>query len=601
MPFLHWFRKKSRSTEAEAKASSVEKSRPEVTTVTEAASENSEQAGVPDTPSIEQQPIGTPVPATAPPELQTSPTAEPASTPHLSVPLGAFYEKLPPPLLAPIRPDLKRLIEIAIDDLVIDQTAQEATVPLSILSLSCPDIFVRPVALSDEIPITFSLSGSVPISAVELPPSPEAQPLRTAAEAPESGSPVVPADTQPEHREKTDEPLLIKEQLTKSAPETGSGQIESGERHWAPTVRATTASGKIKLRDVTVPTDELIRLRESEAGAKASASVIGETEFSGRAASAEKGISLRLQSVLSNFPPGLERPSIQALSGTQTEIVLPLDLIQSQLAQGRVVVPAATLCKALPNDLKPYFETIEPGAEIPIPLREIFLGLPQEAIKLREDQEIDHPQETIQTPFSAQAEEDAKRFGLHTPAATAPVPDQEEKPAPAEVSKTVSAGGLHADAGEQEVSSPPSPVTPEAQVKVDSERLQAIFLTDETLDLPKTIRKVGELPGLRSCLLNTTDGLKLAGSLDVPGQEQAVSVLVPELFEQARAKLADMHLGALETITLYCGRHQLSTFLQGNLCLTVLHDNRPFKPGVREKVQAVINELVPLSGSEKEL
>ena len=139
------------------------------------------------------------------------------------------------------------------------------------------------------------------------------------------------------------------------------------------------------------------------------------------------------------------------------------------------------------------------------------------------------------------------------------------------------------------------------QVKVNSERLQAIFLTDETLDLPKAIRKVGELPGLRSCLLNTTDGLKLAGGLDSPGQEQAVSVLVPELFKEAQSKLAEMHLGALETITLYCGSDQLSTFLQGKLCLTVLHDNRPFKPGIREKVQAVMNELVPLSRSEGEL
>ena len=54
------------------------------------------------------------------------------------------------------------------------------------------------------------------------------------------------------------------------------------------------------------------------------------------------------------------------------------------------------------------------------------------------------------------------------------------------------------------------------------ERLHAIFMTDETLDLAKTIRMVGELPGLRACLLNTTDGLKLAGNLDDPSQEQAI-------------------------------------------------------------------------------
>jgi hypothetical protein len=59
--------------------------------------------------------------------------------------------------------------------------------------------------------------------------------------------------------------------------------------------------------------------------------------------------------------------------------------------------------------------------------------------------------------------------------------------------------------------------------------------------------------------------------------------------------LANLHLGRLDAITLYCGRDQLSTFIQGEFCLTVLHDNRPFKPGVREKVQAVISELVTLT------
>ncbi len=49
----------------------------------------------------------------------------------------------------------------------------------------------------------------------------------------------------------------------------------------------------------------------------------------------------------------------------------------------------------------------------------------------------------------------------------------------------------------------------------------------------------------------------------------------------------------LETITLSYGLQQVSTFVQGKLCLIVFHDGRPFKPGVREKIQAVIKkELV---------
>jgi len=249
--------------------------------------------------------------------------------------------------------------------------------------------------------------------------------------------------------------------------------------------------------------------------------------------------------------------------------------------------------------------TIEPTAEIPIPLREIFLHLPPEIIKLREDQEVDDAASTIQTPFSKQAEEDANRLGKVPNAATSPghgpkpgeeaplVPNLTSTPGPA-----LSARG--SDLGARAVSSTPLPIASNISAKADSQRLHAIFMTEESLDLPKTIRMVAELPGLRACLLNTTDGRKLAGNLDDANQEEAVSALIPELFQQARTKLASLRLGILETITLYCGRDQLSAFIEANFCLTVLHDNRPFKPGVREKVQAVLHEVVNLISCEKE-
>jgi predicted regulator of Ras-like GTPase activity (Roadblock/LC7/MglB family) len=439
MPIFHWFRKKSRSTDAEGEVSAAEKSSPEPTSLTQTTSENSGQEAVPEAPSIEQQ--------------------------------------------------------------------------------------------SASLPVT-------PLALTATPKQPEA----------------------------SDQPTA---QATETAFVTDSDQTGHLEGHQPPTVRATTASGKIRFPDLT-------------------------------ADSAKTEIRLRLEPILSNFPLNLERPSIPALNETEAEIVLPLDVIQSQLANGRVVVSAAMFCRALPNDLRPFFDNIEPTAEIPIPLREIFLHLPPEAIKLREDQEIDYPKATIQTPFSTQAEEDAKRLGLggaSAPPGAEPIPGKEETP-PNEAATTApgySSDALPADLGEQQAPSPPAQFLSEIPVNVDSEKLRSIFMTDEALDLPKTISMVGELPGLRACVLNTADGLKLAGNLDDPNQEQAISALMPALFQQARSKLASTRLGMLETITLYCGQGQLSTFIQGKFCLTVLHDNRPFKPGVREKVQAVISELVTLA------
>jgi predicted regulator of Ras-like GTPase activity (Roadblock/LC7/MglB family) len=398
------------------------------------------------------------------------------------------------------------------------------------------DIFVRPVAGPDETPVTLSVAHPLPVTAAAPPDQSAAQPLENPIQVQEPGS----AEGGPwtEDAEKTVEPPGVKPQPADTAAGTDSDQTGRPERHPPPTVRGTTASGKINLPDLVI--DE-----------------------------AKREIRLRLAPIISNFPPDLEQPSIRALSETKSEIVLPLDVIQSQLAHGRVAVSAAMFCRALPDDLKPCFETIEPTEEIPIPLREIFLRLPPEVLKLREDQVIDHPEATIQTPFRKQAEEDAERLSK--------VRDASPPLGPA-----------------------PMPLMPAIPDKVDSEKLRAIFMTNEILDLSKTIRMVGELPGLRACLLITTDGRKLAGTLDDPGQEQAISALAPELFQQARSKLAKMQLGRLETITLYCGRDQLSTFIQGKFCLTVLHDNRPFKPGVREKVQAVISELATLSTFEKE-
>ena len=489
MPFLHWFKKKSESAKTETKSLLIEELAKKQADSPETVGANLRQETAPGTlPNEEQAADFQPIPQN-PASDSTLPVNEPgtpSATPHISVPIGAFYAKLPAHLLAPIKPDLTQSVQIAEEDVVLDQETQEATLSLSILSLSCPDLFVRAVEGSDDVPVTFSLNHPK-----------EAEPL--------------PADS------------------------------------------AFLAKPASPLSHAAAASDAMIEAGGTPGGADE--------------------IRLRLQPILTDFPPQLEPPSIRSLIGTESEIALPLALIQSQLVHGRVVVPGEIFCRALPSELKPYFEGIDPAAEIPIPLQEIFSRLPPEAIQRREDQEMDRLEETIPTPFSAHAEEDAQRFSRVPPDAT---PSAIEAPQPKDE-------------------------PPKAVIEGDTKRLQAIFMTDEPLDLVKTIQRVAELPGLRSCILSTIDGLKLAGNLGDPGQERATAALLCELFQGTQSKLAAVGVGTLETITLYCGLQQLSTFVQGKLCLTVLHDNRPFKPGVREKIQAVMSELAALSASENPL
>jgi hypothetical protein len=461
MSFLHWFKRKPESSEAEARPVPSQKTA-------------SEQALTPEPIMADLRPetgpqslpneYGTAEPQLISPSPEVNP--EPATggatlpfiAPQISVPIRAFYEKLPAHLLTSKKPDLGRIVQIAEQDVVLNSDTHETTLPLSILSLSCPEIFNHPINDAEDIPITFSI-------------------------------------------------------------------------------------------------------RTVDAGS-------------------EKEITIRLESVLSDFPPELETPSIRALIGTQAEIALPLGLIQSQLAHGRVIVPAEIFCRSLPSDLKPYFATIDSAAEIPIPLKEIFSQIPAEAIKLREDQETDGPEETIPSPFTAHAEEDAKRFS-EIPAIATPPADEAPQP---------------------KIEAPQPKVEPlRNAAERDLKGLQALFMTDEPLDLAKTIQKVAELPGLRACILSTIGGLKLAGGLEYPDQEKVITTFLPELFQRTQSNLEGLGTGVLETITLCYRLHQLSTFVTGELCLTVFHDNRPFKPGVREKIQAVISELSALSASGKNL
>jgi predicted regulator of Ras-like GTPase activity (Roadblock/LC7/MglB family) len=482
MPFLHWFKKPpaSAATELDLVESIVAKPVGPAPVSPDANVPELYQEIVPPGPpgqQLETQHLA--IPGSA----QDAP-AEPATGPYLSVPIGAFYEKLPTHLRAAKMPSLTRTVQIAEEDAVIHRETNEATLPLSILSLSCPEIFARPVEPSDDVPVTF------PITA--------------------------PSDAAQTHADRDD--ILDPEKSSHPEAQHSGAEPKAGEA-------ARGAANEIKVR---------------------------------------------LQPILADFPHDLAPETIYSFAQTEAEVSLPLDTIKAQLPNGRVAVPASTFTAGLPEELKPLFAAIESTAEIPIPLRDIFSRLPADAIEIRKDQESDHPAEKIATPFSEPAEEDARRF---TQPSAGPTPQPEAAP-----QKIEQLSG---------------------QAAASSDKLQAIFMTDEPLDLVATLKKVAELPGLQSCALTTIEGQKLAGGLGDPNQEKLVSALLPDLFQRTRSVFDELRTGPLEAITIYAGAHQFSAFVRGKLCLTVVHDNRPFKPGVREKIQVVLNELEALTSAAK--
>ena len=72
---------------------------------------------------------------------------------------------------------------------------------------------------------------------------------------------------------------------------------------------------------------------------------------------------------------------------------------------------------------------------------------------------------------------------------------------------------------------------------------------------------------------------------------------LPRLIQELKSALGETR--SLEGITLYFDQDPLSIILVNELCLIVAHDNRPFRPGVREKILSVVQELDQISHAKK--
>jgi hypothetical protein len=63
------------------------------------------------------------------------------------------------------------------------------------------------------------------------------------------------------------------------------------------------------------------------------------------------------------------------------------------------------------------------------------------------------------------------------------------------------------------------------------------------------------------------------------------------MLAQIRESSAGMGLGAVPAVTLHAEQGALSFLHNGELCLLVLHADRGFIPGVRERLQEMMGHL----------
>jgi predicted regulator of Ras-like GTPase activity (Roadblock/LC7/MglB family) len=291
--------------------------------------------------------------------------------------------------------------------------------------------------------------------------------------------------------------------------------------------------------DVTAPHIEMPKQSAVETPPPVTEATVGE----------DKKISLALKAVLESLP-------VFELSGDPKEVAedarveFSFSLIQSQLASGRVAVPPELFEKALPTDCRRFFTAKNLQMPVLLPLQEVLRNLPADALRMRGDQEERETIETIETPFSTTAAEDAKRFGKSResiPAEPAPIPPATEPAASA--------------AGEP------------------------------ALDAKSVIAQANQLPGVRACALTFADGLSLAGNLPAEIGAEALCAVAPALLERIQSHVADTAIGELNAVTLHCAKSAVTFLKHANICLAVLHTNGELTVDVRAELGRMLAEL----------
>ena len=264
---------------------------------------------------------------------------------------------------------------------------------------------------------------------------------------------------------------------------------------------------------------------------------------------AKDPITLSLKGVLQNLPAFQLNGDVGTVSNEE-RLTLPLALIEPQLASGRISIAPDVFEAALPEKHRGLFQADEVKTPVALPLEEVLKNLPATILKLRDDQEDFALDTDFETPFSAKAKEDARRFATDK-TSTEKIPDQ---------------------ATEQ----PKIDIAPVAEKKVDPKEVVA---------------QVSALPGVKACAITFSDGLSLAGELPGEIAAEGLSAMAPALVKRIAQHVRETKIGSLVAVTLYASRSAVSFFAQGNICLAAVHAEGSLLAQTRTQIAELVEKL----------
>ncbi len=306
---------------------------------------------------------------------------------------------------------------------------------------------------------------------------------------------------------------------------------------------------------------------------------------------AEVKIALPLLPILKSLPP-MQLTSDPSCVPPDVRLELPFSLIEPQLATGRISVTAKVFEVSLPVSFRGLFQAGPGAMDVALPLQEVLKNLPTTSLRMRDDQEEQDAGANFATPFSAKAEEDAKRFNVPATPVAKPVVPAMIVEAATEAAGSVEAGVSPA----AENHAADTAAATAAKEEKASDRplrtpLQVALDTDEKLDAKGVVALVNKMPGVKSCAILFGDGLSLAGSLPAELDTDGICAMAPSLMQRIENHLVDTKLGLLRGMTLSCVKGAITFYMHENLCLAALHADLDLPAETREKLSRVVHEL----------
>jgi predicted regulator of Ras-like GTPase activity (Roadblock/LC7/MglB family) len=289
----------------------------------------------------------------------------------------------------------------------------------------------------------------------------------------------------------------------------------------------------------------------------------GPTQKPAPSRSPEPTIALALLPILEELPP-FQLNGSPSVVPDDIRIRLPLSLIETQLATGRVTVAAKVLQRAMPAEYRGLIKSDTAETPISLSLSEVLKHVPAALLRTREDQEPTPAVENVQTPISVAADEDARRLAESRPVHLNK--PREQEPVKTEPAKVVTEP-MQTEATENRADEPEQP-----------------------LDARTVVARANALPGVAACAITFADGLNLAGHLPAELGADGLCAVAASLLQRIDNHLHEPKIGPLVGMTLHAAKS--ITFLRrDNIVLAALHSGDDLPTATREKLVTLVEKL----------